>query len=132
MPTNFCKADGMVEIPVTGGADPQINFNGMGFGTATTFENLMQEVPYAYTVQNGDGTCVTTGFSVELEGLPAVMVISAEFIKPTDCMADDGQIIIVGNEDPMHPLEYSIGVGGEWQSDPVFYGFKARFLYGRS
>ncbi len=127
MPTNFCKSDGMVEIPIMGGVDPQINFNGMGFVAPMPFENLMQEVPYGYEVQNGDGTCVTTGFSVELEGLPSVMVLPAtEFIKPTDCMADDGQIIVVANEDPMFPLEYSIG-NDEWQTDPVFTGLKPDF-----
>lgn len=127
MPTNFCKSDGKVTIPITGGSSPQINFNGMGFGSATSFEGLMQETPYAYEVQNEDGTCFTDGFSVELEGLPAVMVISAEFIKPTDCMADDGKIIIVANEDPMAPLEYSIGVDGQWQSEPVFTDLKPDF-----
>lgn len=107
--------DGSINITLPAGVE--INFQNLGWNTASTYEDLAAG-NYTFTLRNPQvPDCVSNEYEIILEEASAPN-LQPNQITTTDesvCQAADGSIVI---DHPLENIEYSID--GQWTSDPIF------------
>ena len=103
---------------VTGGATPyQYNFNGLGFSTTTTYNNLAAG-SYSLIVQDANG-CTFTAPDVQISNSGGA---TAVVVTPTDatCGQNDGSITIGNVTGGVAPYTYDLNNSGTFTGTTVY------------
>jgi len=120
-PTSCNASDGSIEIQSTpGNGAVEYSING---GFSWSQFNFFQNLPagdYQPSIRNLDGSCPINGDIVTLETSNQTSVDQVFQTNPSDCVAEDGQIIVTAIPCGNNSLEYSIDGGNIFQPTGTF------------
>ncbi|MEZ5038438.1 MAG: T9SS type A sorting domain-containing protein [Saprospiraceae bacterium] len=121
-PSDCGANDGSIIISGQGGIGSysfSIN-GGNNWQASTTFTSLAPG-NYQVAIQNANGTCVTTGNSINLAYPESPNILNVNTQHPAGCGIADGSIQIQANGGE-GVLAFSINNGNSWQNNPNFFG----------